>query len=213
MRKTFIHTLPDEPYKQSSRLNKTVQCEYNGPRYHVVRMLEKDGTVLNVERSGDDREALEATIVDDGPIFDFFILDSDTHPWEAAYLTHAYSHGEVQDYEETLPTGQKYLYQLLDGHGIIEQFHAVNTMKYDKGSNLFVKPPFTTHPITKSEFWEGVDNQIKEIGKMIERGTSQYSDQQLANLQSYKANLESIKANLSGVDHWKIPFPTYPDLS
>jgi hypothetical protein len=212
MKKTFIHTLPDEPYKTTARLNKTVQCEYSGPRYHVVRVQEKDGIVLNVERSGEDREALEATIVDDGPIYDFFILDSETHPWEAAYLTHAYSHGEVQDYEETLPNGHKYLYQLLDGHGIIEQFHAVNTMKYDKGSNLFVRPPFVTHPITKSEFWEGIDNQIKELIKMLER-SGQYSSKQIADIEAYKAGLESIKSNLSGVDHWKIPFPIYPDLS
>lgn len=213
MRKTFIHTLPDEPYKTTSRLNKTVQCEYSGARYHVVRMLEKDGTVLNVERSGEDKEALEATIVDDGPVYDFFILDADTHPWEAAYLTHAYSHGEVADYEETLPTGEKYLYQLLDGHGIIEQFHAVNTMKYDKGSNVFTKPPFVTHPITKTEFWDGVDNQLKEFNKMIERGSSQYSEKQLADITAYRDFLAAAKSNYGSVDHWKISFPNYPDLS
>ena len=213
MRKTFIHTLPDEPYKVTSRLNKTVECEYSGPRYHVVRMLEKEGIVLNVERSGEDREALEETIVDDGPIYDFFILDADANPWEASFLTHAYSHGEVQDYEETLPTGEKYLYQLLDGHGIIEQFHAVNTMKYDKSSNVFTKPPFITHPITKSEFWEGIDNQIREFHKMEEKGLSQYSSKQVADITDYKNFLVEAKTKYANVDHWKIPFPKYPDLS
>lgn len=212
MRKTFIHTLPDEPYKTTSRLNKTVQCEYNGPRYHVVRMLEKDGTVLNIERSGDDKEAMEASIVDDGPIYDFFVLDADSHPWEAAYLSHAYSHGTVDDYEETLPDGSKYQYQLLDGHGIIEQFHSHNSMKYDKGSGVFTKPPFVTHPITKSEFWEGLDNQIKEMSKLAEK-TSQYTSKQIADIEAYVSALTDIKSKFVNVDHWKIPFPLYPNLS
>lgn len=212
MKKTFIHTLPDEPYKNTSRLNKTVQCEYNGARYHVVRILEKDGTVLNIERSGDDKEFLESTIVDDGPIYDFFILDAETNPWEAAYLSHAYSHGEVPDFEETLPTGEKYKQEFLDGHGIIEQFHPINAMKYDKGSGVFTKPPFITHPITKSEFWETIDLQTKEITKMLERDSGKYSPKQLADLESYKGFLETAKSKYGNVDHWKIPFPTYPDL-
>lgn len=212
MRKTFIHTLPDEPFKNTSRLNKTVQCEYNGARYHVVRMLEKEGIVLNVERSGDDREFLESTIVDDGHLYDFFILDAETHTWEAAFLTHAYSHGEVPDYEETLPTGEKYIQPFLDGHGIVEQFHPLNAMKYDKELGVFTRPPFITHPITKTEFWESQDNQLRDINKMLEANSSKYTAKQLADLTAYRDFLQGAKAKYGSVDHWKIPFPTFPDL-
>jgi len=212
MRKTFIHTLPDEPYKTTSHLNKTVQCEYNGPRYHVVRIMEKDGVVMNIERSGEDKEALEATIVDDGPIYDFFVLDAQTHTWEAAFLSHAYEHGEVPDFEETLPTGEKYTVEFLDGHGIVEQWHPLNAMKYDKSSGVFTKPPFITHPITKSEFWESQANTLKEIEKLLERNSSAYSPKQVADLTAYKDFLVGVKATYGNVDHWKIPFPKFPDL-
>jgi hypothetical protein len=212
MRKTFIHTLPDEPYKQSSGLNKTVQCEYHGARYHVVRMLEKDGTVLNIERSGDDKAFLESTIVDDGPIYDFFILDAETHPWEAAFLSHAYTHGEVPDFEETLPTGEKYTEIYLDGNGIVEQFHPINSMKYDKSSNVFTKPPFNSHPITKTEFWESQDKMLSDLNKMLEKDLGKYSPKQVADLTAYRDWLATAKTRYANVDHWKIPFPNFPDL-
>jgi hypothetical protein len=176
-------------------------------------MLEKSGTCLNVERYNDDREALEATIVDDGDTFDFFILDAETHPWEAAYLSNNYSHGEVTDYEETLPTGEKYVYAYKDGQGIISDCHAINELKYDKNLKVFTKPRFVTHPINPVDFMTTIENQKKEFDRVIAGDLSKYSNETIVEIRSYHKFLSDVPTKYVGVDHWKIQFPKYPNLA
>ena len=100
--KKFTHLLPDQPYKQTASKNITVECEYAGPKYLLLRLHEQTGIIRCIERYGDDKAALEASIVDDGHDWDFVVLDAAEYPWEAAYLTGSYTHGEVPDYSETL---------------------------------------------------------------------------------------------------------------
>ena len=211
--KKFTHQLPDQPYKQAATKNKTVECTYQGPQYLLVRMLEKSGTCLNVERYNDDKEALEATIVDDGDTYDFFVLDAETHPWEAAYLSSNYSHGEVTDYEETLPTGEKYTYAYKDGAGVIGDCHAINELKYDKNLKVFTKPKFVTHPINPADFLASIENQKKEFDRLVAGDLSRYSNEVIADIKSYHKFLSEVPTKYVGVDHWKIQFPQYPNLA
>lgn len=213
MRKNFIHVVADEPYKQTSLKNIKVECEYQGPRYLVCRLNVKTSKVVFVERAGDDRDFLETTIVDNEPDFDFFILDADTHTWEAAYLTNAYSHGEVPDYEETLPTGEKYVFARKDFDGIISESHPVGELKYNVAQNTFVRPPYVSHPIISLEFWESQERQLNDLTKMLAGDLSGYSDTQISDLKAYHAHLTTLKSKYGSVDHWKIPFPKFPDLS
>ena len=211
--KKFTHKLPDQPYKQPATQNKTVECTYTGPRYLLVRMLEQSGTCLNVERYNDDKEALEATIVDDGPVYDFFVLDAEEYPWEAAYLTNSYIHGDVTDYEETLPTGEKYVYAYKDGTGIISDCHAINEMKYDKNLKVFTRPKFITHPINPVDFLINIDNAKTEFDRLVAGDLSKYSNEVIAEIHAYHQYLTNFKTTYAGVDHWKVPFPKYPNLA
>lgn len=211
--KNFIHKLPDEPNKQTTAKNKTVECTYNGPQYILIRMLEQSGICLNPERYGDDKEALEASIVDDGPVYDFFVIDANEHPWEAAYFTGFYDHGEVANYEETLPTGEKWVYEYANDNGIVEHCHAVNEMKYDKNLKVFTRPPFISHPINSVEFWEGVANQTNEFNKLVSGDLSKYSNETIVEIREYQKFLTELPTKYRGVDHWKISFPKYPNLA
>jgi hypothetical protein len=214
MRKNFVHVVADEPYKQTASKNITVQCEYNGPRYLLTRVDIKTNKVVFVERTGDDREFLESTFVDNEPDYDFFILDADVHTWEAAYLTNSYSHGEVPDYEETLPTGEKYVYARKDFNGIISESHPIGELKYNAAQNTYVRPPFVSHPISKTEFWESQVSQLANLSKLLEKNISKYSDTQIAEAKAWHKFLSELSTKYNGVDHWKIPFPTtYPDLA
>ncbi len=210
--KKFTHQLPDQPYKQAATQNKTVECTYHGPQFLLVRMLEQTGVCLNVERYNDDKDALEATIVDDGPVFDFFVLDAEAHPWEAAYLSNNYSHGEVTDYEETLPTGEKYVYAYKDGQGIIGDCHAINELKYDKNLKVFTKPKFVTHPINPVDFLTTIENQKKEFDRIVAGDLSKYSNETIAEIRSYHKFLIDAPTKYAGIDHWKIQFPKYPNF-
>lgn len=211
--KKFTHQLPDQPYKQSASQNKTVECTYSGPRYLLVRMLEQTGICLNAERYGDDKEALEQSIVDDGPVYDFFVLDAEEHPWEAAYLLNCYTHGDVQDYEETLPTGEKFTYVYKDGTGVISNCHAINEMKYDKNLRIFTKPKFLTHPINPVDFQISIENQKKEFDRIVAGDLTRYSNEAILEIRAYHEWLSNFSTRYAGVDHWKIPFPKYPNLA
>ena len=210
--KKFLHKLPDQPYKQAATKNKTVECTYHGARFLLVRMLEESGTCLNVERYSDEREPLEASIVDDGPVYDFFVLDAEEHTWEAAYLSNAYSHGEVTDYEETLPTGEKYVYEYKDGAGVIGDCHAIGEMKYDKNLKVFTRPKFITHPINPADFISSVERQAEEFGRLLAGDLTKYSNETIAGIREYHKFLTELPVTYKGVDHWKIKFPKYPDL-
>lgn len=210
--KKFTHLLPDQPYKQPATQNKTVECTYTGAKYLLVRMLEQSGTCLNVERYGDDKEALEATIVDDGPVYDFFVLDAEAYPWEAAYLSNAYTHGEVTDYQETLPTGEKYVYAYKDGAGVIGDCHAINELKYDKNLKVFTKPKFISHPINPVDFLTSVQSQKGDFDRIVAGDLSKYSNETITEIRAYHKYLTDLPTTYAGVDHWKIPFPKYPNL-
>ncbi len=210
--KNFIHKLPDEPNKQATTKNKTVECTYHGPQFILVRMLEQSGICLNPERYGDDKEALEASIVDDGATYDFFVLDAETHPWEAAYLTGFYSHGDVDNYEETLPNGEKWVYEYANNNGIVEHSHAINELKYDKNLKVFTRPKFIVHPVNPVDFWAGVENQKDQFDRIVAGDLSKYSNESIAEIREYHKFLGEVSTVYKGVDHWKIKFPKYPNL-
>lgn len=211
--KKFIHQLPDQPYKQTAAKNITVECEYHGPEFLLLRIREESKVVVCVERFSDDKAQLEASIVDDGDTWDFVVLDAKEHTWEAAYLTGAYTHGEVPDYSETLPTGEQYVHVYPDGAGIVGACHAIEGLKYDKNLSIYTRPNFISHPINSVSFWEGVDMQKTEFEKLLASDLSKYNNDTIADIRAYHAFISTAKSKYSAVDHWKITWPKYPNLA
>lgn len=211
--KKFTHQLPDEPYKQTASKNLTVECEYTGPKYLLVRINEQTRTVVCVERYGNDKQALEESIVDDGSTWDFAVLDAEQNTWEAAYLTGAYTHGTVPDYEETLPTGEKYSFVYPDGGGAIGSCHTIEGLKYDKNLKVFTRPKFNSHPLNAVSFWESVDQQKTEFDKILAGDLSKYNNDVIADIRAYSDFLKTAKTRYQNVDHWKISWPKYPNLA
>lgn len=208
--KKFTHVLPDEPNKQTTKKNLAVECEYQGQQYLLARVVEQTGTIVYVERGGDSQEFLESFIREEQG-FQFIIIDANVNTWEAAYLTGHYTHGEVADYTEVLPTGETYVYQWADGGGIITQSHNINQLKFVAGTNSFVRPAYATLPITPQSFQELIKNHTSDMEK-IQHDTSRFTSEQLANVATYLNWLNTAGDRYKGVDPWKIPFPVYPNL-
>ncbi len=208
--KKFTHVLPDEPNKQTTKKNLTVECEYRGQQYLLIRMIAETGTIVYVERGSDSREFLEGFIKEEQG-FKFMIIDADVNTWEAAYLTGHYTHGEVADFTEVLPTGETYTYRWADGGGIIGQSHDINLLKFVEGTNSFVRPPYSTLPVTVESFQELVRNHSADMEK-IKNDTSRFTSEQLAEVSGYLDWLKTAADRYKGVDPWKIPFPHYPNL-
>jgi hypothetical protein len=210
MNKKFLAVLPDEPYKTTTKLNRTVECEYNGPRYLMLRIEEKDGHVYSLDKYADDMASIEEFEkgVDPEPGFYYTLLDADKLTWEAAYLTGSYSHTENPDYQETLPNGEVYQYHYDDEHGACNQCFYTNDMYHDRATNTFKRPKYRVHAVKRSEFDGSVNTQIEHFTNELQSG--RYNDEQLKEVNAYLAFLKSIATTYKGVDHWKIKFPPYP---
>ena len=101
MIKNFTFTLPDGPYLTTTENGQTVNCTYNGAKYLCLCVNNQTKMVRNVERTGETIAELDMdNQIEDGHFF--VVLDASVNPLQAAYLTHDYTHEEIEDIEETL---------------------------------------------------------------------------------------------------------------
>lgn len=212
MNKNFKTVLPDEPYKTSTKKNITVDCVYNGPRYLLLRCRQSDGWIMCVDRASDDYDFLQTLITTNEPELFFVTLDAETHTWEAAHLTHDYKHGEVDDYVEVLPTGEKYQYYYDDFVGACNQPFYVNEMYYDQGTSSFRRPKYRVHAVAKEDFWASIESNLKTFESAV-NNLDRYAAERHASIKAHYDFLKTCKTKYGSIDHWKIPFPPMPPLA
>lgn len=204
MKKNFTVILPDEPYKTTTVLNNTVQCTYEGGRYVIARMEDSSKKVLNSVRVVDSLDDVELnSFIEEG--HSFFVVDATINPFEAAVITHSYTHGNIADYEETLPTGEKWSYKYEDGTGIIENIYQQFTLEYDPATQAFKEPNRRVHSISRESFFSGMETFPAKIQAALD--INDYTDEERTSLENYKTWLENLSTTYANVDHWKITFP------
>jgi hypothetical protein len=74
-----------------------------------------------------------------------------------------------------------------------------------------VAPEFRGHALTADSFNETVTNQIDQCTAELARDDV-YTDDEKTAITTYKTWLEGISTKYAAVDHWKIPFPQFPDF-
>lgn len=209
MEKAFVTVLPDEPYKTTTKLNKTVNCVYDGPRYLLLKFNDKDGTLFCVERALESLEDLETFKYNEEGFFQV-VLDADVNTWEAAYLTRNYTHDEVVDHEETLPTGEKWIYHYDDYKSAVNQPFYVNDLKYNNATKTYIRPRYRVHAVATSDFLASVEANLSTFERACL--DNRYSADKMAKIVAHRDFLKSITTRYAGVDHWKITFPPQPSL-
>ena len=142
------------------------------------------------------------------------VIDADSDTLVAAYLTNAYETGEVADYSEDLGTtdanGDAETWEYVwNDNGVIHQIYLQGTAKFE--NNAVVAPEFRAHAITRDSFNETITNQIAQCTEELARDDV-YTDDEKAAITTYKTFLEGISTKYAAVDHWKIPFPQFPDF-
>jgi len=214
MRKTFTAVLPDEPYKTTTRLNRTVECYYVGARYVLVRIEKSDGKYFCVDGYAETLEGLDSSRLTAEQLqldsHEQVVIDADVDTWMAAHLTHEYEHTAVPNYVETLSTGEVYEYHYDDIQSACTQPYYTNDSYYKKETNSWIRPRMRTHAITRASFMEGVSSQIGSIEEIVIRNVLT-ADRQ-AEAVAYLTFLKSIATKYANIDHWKIRFPKYPNL-
>ena len=209
MRKNFTFLLPDEPYKNTTALNKVQNAVYTGPRYLAICVIDATGEIKYVARRGESLPEINfETLVDDDPATTFYLIDAGEHPFAAAYLMNSYETGDVPDYSTALVDADgnewDYSYHYDDGTGAIGQCFYGQSMKYI--NNQFVGPEYRLHAITKASM---IENYLR-IATMIENSIqlNDYSEEDEQALADHVAWLRDLERRYAGIDHWKIPFPT-----
>lgn len=205
MSKNFTVKIPDQPYKNSFSLGKTVDCAYVGPNFLVVAIQQSDnkvGPVLDGANNVDDLK-LENYFFENHYLM---ILNALEKPFEAAYITKLYKNPLIEAYKETLPTGEVYEYPY-DENAIIENVYQSFEMYYDKSADRFSMPPVLLHPISRDRFLSGINSKIEMFESLkIEKNFTQDELQLIDNALNWYKNLEK---NYPNIDHWKIPVPIF----
>ena len=214
MNKSFNIPMPNKPYVNDFSDNNVHAATYIGPRYLKVQYHNETKYIANIINEGDSMADL-----DDGPSavmenHTSTVIDADTDTLVAAYLTNAYETGEVADYSEDLGTtdanGDAETWEYVwNDNGVIHQIYLQGTAKFE--NNAVVAPEFRAHAITRDSFNETVTNQIDQCTAELARDDT-YTDDEKAAITSYKTFLEGISTKYAAVDHWKIPFPQFPDF-
>jgi hypothetical protein len=209
MRKAFTTTMPDEPYKTTTKMNITVDCVYTGKRYLLVR-FNNDGTMFALEKQGETLPEVEMYKLTEQQLaaekqFQL-IIDAEVNTWEAAHLSHEYEHAAVADPTFTLADGSTWTYHYDDYHGALSQPYYTNDMRYDRATNTLIRPRYRTHAITKDSFWANMDVQLKAFEAAA--GSTSYLPEQLTAIRQHRDWLKTAAAKYAVEDHWKIPFPT-----
>jgi len=214
MNKSFNIPMPNKPYVNDFSDNNVHAATYIGPRYLKVQYHNETKYIANIINEGDTMADLE-----DGPSavmenHTSTIIDADTDTLVAAYLTNAYETGEVADYSEDLGTtdanGDAETWEYVwNDNGVIHQIYLQGTAKFE--NNAVVAPEFRAHAITRDSFNETITNQIDQCTAELARDDV-YTDDEKAAITTYKTFLEGISTKYAAVDHWKIPFPQFPDF-
>ncbi len=214
MNKSFNIPMPNKPYVNDFSDNNVHAATYIGPRYLKVQYHNETKYIANIINEGDSMADLE-----DGPSavmenHTSTVIDADTDTLVAAYLTNAYETGEVADYSEDLGTtdanGDAETWEYVwNDNGVIHQIYLQGTAKFE--NNAVVAPEFRAHAITRDSFNETVTNQIDQCTAELARDDT-YTDDEKAAITTYKTFLEGISTKYAAVDHWKIPFPQFPDF-
>jgi len=209
MNKNFTITLPDEPFKTTTDLNKTVECTYTGAKILVISVHNDSGQVAGVEA----QYARESDIDwDSHPTprdHSLHVLDAENNLFEAAYMNHDYTTEEVADYEETLPTGEVWDYSY-EKDGIINPTFKNLDLYYDASTKTFTGPRYLESAIDSvDELKQSFAERIAEADEVL-ANAADYSEDDIAKVQAFKDWYVNFDTNYAGVDPWKIPFPSFP---
>ena len=214
MNKSFNIAMPNKPYVEDFSEGKVQAATYTGQRYLKVQYHNDTKYIANIINEGDTMEDLNECPSAVMENHTSTVIDADSDTLVAAYLNNMYETGEVADYSEDLGTtddnGDAETWEYVwNDNGVIHQIYLQGTAKFE--NNAVVAPEFRGHALTADSFNETVTNQIDQCTAELARDDV-YTDDEKTAITTYKTWLEGISTKYAAVDHWKIPFPQFPDF-
>ena len=216
--KTFTYTYPNEPWTPSVSDGKTVDVTWTGIRYHIFS-VDKDGNLFTIESSDDSKDEMDKQLPEhkhedsdmNGP-HTFHILDAKENPEVAALLLGddtipaKDATGGIADYKfETPGDDEDYVYEYPTQNFMHSIHDGATPIKYDASTGKFTLPPYLSHPVNKSELFDGYDAEAARIETAITDKADELTDAQKTEMQTIATWLKSVRSNYASIDAWKIP--------
>lgn len=215
MDKPFKFILPDEPFKNTSNLNKAVDCIYFGPRYITLDVTNDTGICNSIEEGSDEQvEVGKKECKREG--HSFITIDAWDNLIIAAYFTKSYKHENIPDYEENVPGG-KFIFNYVQNTGIIEQLTFFGTIKYDFINKTFTGPEYRTSALSRESAFRGFLLNADNIRMCLDKKPDTFTLEEKNKLEEHEQWLRSLPQVYANIDHWKIPWvikdlPPLPNL-
>jgi len=206
MEKTIQLAMPNQPMVQDTSDGKTVAVTYIGRRYLVVSTSKVDNVLQCSEGAFDSLDEFDLSeFVDDNT--NFHILDADVHTAIAAWLTESYTNEDIDNFEETLPTGEIYGYPYIDS-GIIDVIWNNCNFVYDSVTDTYSGLEYQK-PITQEQWNISIEQQNEWIATVDSSVLTEDQATKFAAFSDWHATVATVYA---GVDYWKIPSPVRPRI-
>jgi hypothetical protein len=200
--KTFTYAIADAYLYQTSRLQKTAEWTYKGPRYLWI-FIDENTHRITARFHYTERDNGETVPTPAGMIK--VKVDAAVNPDIASLLHNEYIYGDLPHTLEHLPENTTY------GHPDPippDHTYELTEIEYDLANHRFKKP----YPWKKPHMdWETLLN-----ARNVALGTSdvklaQAPADQRAAWETYRQKLRDLPDTFRGIDPWKVTFPPAPD--
>ena len=203
MQKTFDITISDQPFKQTTELNKSITVEYDGDRFVLIIIHPVTGRFVRTALTWEDDCPIQ-NIDDYNNDFETpAVIDAQTHSLESAFFTGRYKFINSHPYEETLPDGEIWIYDYIDLGDIFD----FSEMTYDKNTKTFSNIPFRSHHLSRTDFQNATDTNIDYAKSILK---DQSDPVVIEKINNYIKMIEQKNKLFENTDFWKIPGD--PDL-
>jgi len=204
MEKTFSINIPAEPYGEIDENAIAVNVTYNGPAY-IVFSLDSNGNFYTMEGYYEDLSDFRLEgFIHDGHTF--HILDANVNTFEAALLTRFYVNETVEDYSETLSSGEKVEFAY-PPDGILNVFWKTE-LSYNPTNKSWSSPQRQQEPISNVVLLANIANRVAELETALANNT--YTDDETTAINDWLAWGKAAATNYAGVAGWKIPYLPMP---
>ena len=204
--KTFTVAIPNEPFTTDMSEGKTVGCTYTGPKFVVIST--RDGVVQTHEGYFDSADEYNPDdFVDDQD--EYHLIDASLHPLEMSFLTQNYTNENIDNYAETLPTGEIYDYDYPDDSGILGSVFDRwgSNLTYNADTDTFSDLSYQPTLLSEEDFDQSVQTKLDLIDSI---DMSAFDDELVQAFEDYKQFFVNVRTTYAGVAGYKIPFPDMP---
>lgn len=209
MIKEISLAIPDEPYVDSFTNSNVLKLTYEGSRYILISVDKDSGGIIGIAGQGETADDDIFAMMIPPENCENVVLSTNDFPLEVAFITNDYSYEPVDDFVETLSTGEEHRIQYPQ-QGILDFYFDRSQVKYNfdtkkiEGLDTYKGPP-----VTDESMLETVKLQLTmHQEQLAELKTDGAPDVIINRYEKMIAWLTNYSTKYAGIPAYKVPYPT-----